>query len=65
VFTGKEGKGLNVAVSGSEANNMPLQAARLIQRFKESNDIDFEKDWKLVTIFIGRISLFHKSYATL
>ncbi len=65
MFTGKEGKGLNVAVSGSEANNMPLQAARLIQRFKESNDIDFEKDWKLVTIFIGRISLFHKSYATL
>ena len=54
MFTGKEGRGLNVAVSGNEANHMPLQASRLIQRFKESKDIDFEKDWKLITLFIGK-----------
>ena len=53
ILSGKEGKGLNVAVSGDESNDIPTQAARLVQRFRESKEIDFENDWKLVTIFIG------------
>ena len=57
MFTGKEGKGLNVAVSGNEAYQMPLQATRLIQRFKEDDAIDFQKDWKLVTLFIISLCL--------
>ena len=47
------GKGFNAAVSGAESNDMPTQAARLVQRFRESKDIDFDNDWKLITIFIG------------
>jgi phospholipase B1 len=44
---------LNVAVSGSEAHHMPNQARDLIKRIKNDKKIDFEKDWKLVTMFIG------------
>ena len=32
---------------------MPTQAQRLVQRFKESKVVDFNKDWKLITLFIG------------
>ena len=42
-----------MAVSGDESNDMPIQAARLVQRFKDDKVIDFQNDWKLVTIFIG------------
>ncbi len=47
------GVGLNVAVSGQKANNMYEQARVLIQRMKESKYINFNYDWKLVTLFIG------------
>jgi len=50
----KPGSYLNVAVSGSKAQDMPAQAARLIDRIKNFPEpIDFKKDWKLVTILIG------------
>jgi len=52
LFT-KTGVGLNVAVSGQKAGNMYEQARVLIQRMKESKNINFEYDWKLVTLFIG------------
>jgi phospholipase B1 len=52
LFT-KEGSGLNAAVSGAEASDIPTQVQRLVQRFKESKDVDFNNDWKLVTLFIG------------
>ena len=44
---------LNVAVSGQEANHIPEQARQLVKRLKESKDIDYQNDWKLVTLFIG------------
>jgi phospholipase B1, membrane-associated len=53
VLTSRKGKGLNAAVSGQKANHMLEQARVLIQRMKESEEIDFERDWKLVTLFIG------------
>lgn len=49
----KEGKGFNVAVSGQEANHMPEQAQLLVDRIRESKNVNFENDWKMITIFIG------------
>jgi phospholipase B1 len=33
--------------------NMPGQADDLIERLKNDSRIDFEKDWKMVTLFVG------------
>lgn len=51
--TSKNGKGFNAAVSGQEANHTPEQAQRLVERLKNSKLIDYKKDWKMITIFIG------------
>lgn len=52
-LTSKKGAGFNAAVSGSKAYNLVNQAKILIQRMKESKEVDFQNDWKLVTLFIG------------
>ena len=44
---------LNVAKSGSIADDMPNQARFLIKKMKKMKTIDYENDWKLVTLFIG------------
>lgn len=44
---------LNVAVSGQEANHIPEQARNLVKLMKKTKGIDYENDWKLVTLFIG------------
>ncbi|XP_073784669.1 phospholipase B1, membrane-associated isoform X1 [Danio rerio] len=49
----KRPNGFNMAVGGAKAQNIPAQARDLITALKESKDVDFEKDWKLVTLFIG------------
>mgnify|MGYP002785356855 CR=1 FL=1 len=49
----KNGVGLNVAVSGQEANHIPEQARNLVKRMKEAKDFDYKNDWKLVNLFIG------------
>lgn len=51
-FTDK-GDGLNVAVSGDQAQDMAAQAQRLVERLKADTSINYEKDWKLATLFIG------------
>jgi phospholipase B1 len=43
----------NVAVSGSIAFSLMDQAKELIERLKSSTDVDYLKDWKLITMFIG------------
>jgi len=45
----------NVAVPGARAEDIPDQARELIQRLKAANgtEIDYEHDWKIITIFIG------------
>lgn len=53
MFLTKKGKGLNVAVSGQEANHILEQATRLVERLKEAKDVDYNNDWKLITLFIG------------
>lgn len=44
---------LNVAKSGSIADDMPGQARLLVKKMKNTKTIDYENDWKLVTLFIG------------
>ncbi|XP_069811186.1 phospholipase B1, membrane-associated [Dendropsophus ebraccatus] len=51
--TGTQNQMFNVAVGGAKAENIPSQAENLVKKMKESKDINFEEDWKLVTIFIG------------
>lgn len=47
------GAGFNTAISGSVANGMPGQAKRLVDRMKNSRDISFQNDWKVVTLFVS------------
>ncbi|XP_056623968.1 phospholipase B1, membrane-associated isoform X1 [Triplophysa dalaica] len=49
----KQTKGFNVAVSGAKASNIPVQVRELITALTSSNKVNFENDWKLVTLFIG------------
>ncbi|KAM4041884.1 phospholipase B1, membrane-associated isoform 2-T2 [Anomaloglossus baeobatrachus] len=53
--TGKDKENLmfNVAIGGAKAENMPKQAETLVQKLKESSEINFNEDWKLITLFIG------------
>lgn len=43
----------NVAVSGAKIAGIPGQVRRLIEAMKSDTSVDFENDWKLVTLFIG------------
>ncbi|XP_073905509.1 phospholipase B1, membrane-associated isoform X1 [Castor canadensis] len=55
----EETAGLNVAVEGATAWDMPAQAWDLVKRIKTSLEIDVKKDWKLITLFIGSSDLCH------
>ncbi|XP_066479333.1 phospholipase B1, membrane-associated [Tiliqua scincoides] len=44
---------LNQAVAGARAENVPTQARRLIDLMKTDSKINFQEDWKLITLFIG------------
>ncbi|XP_041107443.1 phospholipase B1, membrane-associated [Polyodon spathula] len=50
---GKINSGFNMAVSGAKAVDIPEQANRLVQALRDSQNVDFQNDWKLVTLFIG------------
>ncbi|KAI2654363.1 Phospholipase B1, membrane-associated [Labeo rohita] len=50
---GPRPNGFNMAVSGAKANNIPAQVTDLITALKDSKEVNFENDWKLVTLFIG------------
>jgi phospholipase B1 len=53
VLAAKEGAGFNAAVSGNKAYHIIDQARILLDRMKQSKEINFEQDWKMVTLFIG------------
>ncbi|XP_071494807.1 phospholipase B1, membrane-associated-like [Diadema antillarum] len=53
VFTSPANKKLNVAISGSYAEDMLDQAKTLVKKMKNDPAIDFDNDWKFVTLFIG------------
>ncbi|KAM4600980.1 phospholipase B1, membrane-associated-like [Polymixia lowei] len=46
-------KGFNMAVPGAKTSDIPAQVQALITAMKANKKVDFDKDWKLVTIFIG------------
>ncbi|KAJ6666858.1 hypothetical protein lerEdw1_018860 [Lerista edwardsae] len=44
---------LNQAVAGARSESVPSQARRLIDLMKTDSTINFQEDWKLITLFIG------------
>ncbi|KAM7403287.1 hypothetical protein PAMA_003963 [Pampus argenteus] len=50
---GSRQTGFNMAVSGAKIAGIPGQVRNLIDTMKSNSEVDFEKDWKLVTLFIG------------
>ncbi|XP_049917515.1 phospholipase B1, membrane-associated [Epinephelus moara] len=50
---GKWQTGFNMAVSGAKIAGIPGQIRRLIDTIRNDSKVDFENDWKLVTLFIG------------
>lgn len=44
---------LNQAVAGARAEDVPGQVRKLVERMKNDNRINFQNDWKLITLFIG------------
>nr|XP_054604128.1 phospholipase B1, membrane-associated [Nothobranchius furzeri] len=46
-------KAFNMAVAEAKTSELPAQVQALIKAMKGNKDVDFGKDWKLVTIFIG------------
>ncbi|VCW68790.1 unnamed protein product, partial [Gulo gulo] len=56
VGTGREnspGAFLNQAVAGDRAEDLPVQARRLVDLMKNDTKINFQEDWKIITVFIG------------
>ncbi|XP_058235371.1 phospholipase B1, membrane-associated isoform X2 [Hemibagrus wyckioides] len=45
--------GLNLAVTGHNTFNLPGQTRHLIDTMKMFEDVNFDEDWKLLTILIG------------
>ncbi|XP_783886.3 phospholipase B1, membrane-associated [Strongylocentrotus purpuratus] len=52
-FTQPFNKRFNLAISGSYASEMPEQARNLVRSMKNDPTVDFENDWKFITVFIG------------
>ncbi|XP_059208658.1 phospholipase B1, membrane-associated [Centropristis striata] len=50
---GKFRTGFNMAVSGAKVAGIPGQVRQLIDKIKNDAGVNFENDWKLVTLFIG------------
>ncbi|VDI27497.1 phospholipase B1, membrane-associated [Mytilus galloprovincialis] len=44
---------LNVAIPGKKASDMPDQARMLVDRLKSEKGVDYQNDWKVITLFIG------------
>ncbi|XP_058254299.1 phospholipase B1, membrane-associated isoform X2 [Hemibagrus wyckioides] len=49
----KRPNGFNMAVSGAKAVDIPGQVRDLVEALKNNTSVDFEQDWKMVTLFIG------------
>lgn len=50
---GSRQKAFNMAVPGAKTSEIPAQVRALIKAMREHKEVNFEKDWKLVTIFVG------------
>ena len=52
-FTARPNTRFNVAESGAVTSSLLRQAQNLVEKIRESEDVDFDNDWKLVTVYIG------------
>ncbi|KAG7239707.1 hypothetical protein INR49_028643 [Caranx melampygus] len=43
----------NQAVAGAKSKDLPSQVRALVERMKNNPSINFESDWKLITVFVG------------
>ncbi|XP_056284895.1 phospholipase B1, membrane-associated-like [Pseudoliparis swirei] len=50
---GPKHKAFNLAGAGAKTSDIPVQVQALIKTMRDHKEVDFEKDWKLVTIFVG------------
>ncbi|CAJ1078258.1 phospholipase B1%2C membrane-associated-like [Xyrichtys novacula] len=46
-------RALNMAVPGAKTSEIPAQVQALVKAMRENKEVNFEEDWKLVTIFVG------------
>lgn len=56
VGTGKENTdkaSFNQAVAGAKSDGLVTQAQKLVSLMKADKTIDFQEDWKVITVFIG------------
>ncbi|XP_035828409.1 phospholipase B1, membrane-associated [Aplysia californica] len=44
---------LNVAVTGDESHELMAQATDLVDKLQSDSSVDFNNDWKVITVFIG------------
>ncbi|KAL7888604.1 hypothetical protein AOLI_G00035780 [Acnodon oligacanthus] len=52
-------KGFNMAVSRAKVSDLSAQVSTLIEALKSSQNVNYESDWKLITLFIGGNDLCH------
>ena len=45
--------GYNMAVSAGDSMDMEEQAWHLVKRMRRDPKMDFNRDWKMVTVFVG------------
>uniref|UniRef100_A0AAV2KGS2 Phospholipase B1, membrane-associated n=1 Tax=Knipowitschia caucasica TaxID=637954 RepID=A0AAV2KGS2_KNICA len=50
-------KGFNMAEPGAKSADIRAQAEALITALKKNKEVNFEQDWKLVTVFVGEMDL--------
>ncbi|XP_061609687.1 phospholipase B1, membrane-associated-like isoform X1 [Phyllopteryx taeniolatus] len=56
---GSRQKGFNMAAAGAKTSDIPNQIQALIKAMREHKEVNFDKDWKLLTIFVGGNDLCH------
>ncbi|XP_077366323.1 phospholipase B1, membrane-associated-like [Festucalex cinctus] len=56
---GSRQKGFNMAAAGARTSDIPNQIQVLIKAMREHKEVNFDMDWKLLTIFVGGNDLCH------
>ncbi|XP_075893580.1 phospholipase B1, membrane-associated-like [Nelusetta ayraudi] len=46
-------KGFNMALAEAKISEIPAQVQALIKAMKEHKEVNFDSDWKLVTVYVG------------
>ena len=43
----------NLAVTGAESDDVILQAENLVAKMRTDRNVDFQRDWKMITVLVG------------